>query len=201
MRLSYHFPYPTDMTIIWLSASGLGADKPLLPLDNKSSEHEEKDKAKPVTYSYSFFHIIFSLASMYSAMLLTGWSTSVGESGKLVDVGWPSVWVRILTGWAAAGLYIWSLAAPILFPDREFWVSSSPWWYIYIMLQNDVYIMQLLTCFSQRIPNIVPLMICKRDFYMWQTFGYWNQVPSVSTCPPSIVKTCFCSSECYKGRK
>ncbi|KAL3609316.1 hypothetical protein D5086_000336 [Populus alba] len=123
MRLCYHFPYPIDMTIFaWnlTLASGLGADKPLLPLDSKPSEQEEKEKAKPVTYSYTFFHIIFSLASMYSAMLLTGWSTSVGESGKLVDVGWPSVWVRILTGWATAGLYIWSLVAPILFPDREF---------------------------------------------------------------------------------
>ncbi|KAK4772244.1 hypothetical protein SAY86_014019 [Trapa natans] len=96
-----------------------GSGKPLLPLD-KADEHEEKEKSKPVTYSYSFFHIIFSLASMYSAMLLTGWSTSVGESGKLVDVGWPSVWVRIVTGWATASLYIWSLLAPIMFPDREF---------------------------------------------------------------------------------
>ncbi|KAL3529003.1 hypothetical protein ACH5RR_008325 [Cinchona calisaya] len=95
------------------------AGKPLLPLD-KAGEEEEKEKAKPVTYSYSFFHLIFSLASMYSAMLLTGWSTSVGESGKLVDVGWPSVWVRIVTGWATATLFIWSLVAPILFPDREF---------------------------------------------------------------------------------
>ncbi|OMO65935.1 TMS membrane protein/tumor differentially expressed protein [Corchorus olitorius] len=95
------------------------AGKPLLPLD-KADEQEEKEKNKPVTYSYAFFHIIFSLASMYSAMLLTGWSTSVGESGKLVDVGWPSVWVRIITGWATGGLYIWSLLAPILFPEREF---------------------------------------------------------------------------------
>ncbi|KAG6781558.1 hypothetical protein POTOM_014469 [Populus tomentosa] len=103
------------------SSPRAGADKPLLPLDNKANEQEEKEKAcKPVTYSYSFFHIIFSLASMYSAMLLTGWSTSIGESGKLVDVGWPSVWVRILTGWATAGLYTWSLVAPILFPEREF---------------------------------------------------------------------------------
>ncbi|KAF2323053.1 hypothetical protein GH714_033039 [Hevea brasiliensis] len=83
-------------------------------------EHDEKEKAKPVTYSYAFFHIIFSLASMYSAMLLTGWSTSVGESGKLVDVGWPSVWVRIVTAWATAALYLWSLVAPIMFPEREF---------------------------------------------------------------------------------
>ncbi|GLT66622.1 hypothetical protein SLA2020_389780 [Shorea laevis] len=97
------------------------AGKPLLPLDNKTEEKEEKEKAnKPVTYSYSFFHIIFSLASMYSAMLLTGWSTSVGESGKLVDVGWPSVWVRIVTGWATAALYLWSLVAPFMFPEREF---------------------------------------------------------------------------------
>uniref|UniRef100_A0A803QN15 MULE transposase domain-containing protein n=1 Tax=Cannabis sativa TaxID=3483 RepID=A0A803QN15_CANSA len=76
-----------------------GAEKPLLPLD-KAGEHEEKEKSKPVSYSYSFFHLIFSLASMYSAMLLTGWSTSVGASGKLVDVGWPSVWIRIITGWS-----------------------------------------------------------------------------------------------------
>lgn len=95
------------------------AGKPLLPLD-KADEHDEKESAKPVTYSYSFFHIIFSLASMYSAMLLTGWSNSVGGSGNLVDVGWPSVWVRIITGWATAALYIWSLVAPILFPEREF---------------------------------------------------------------------------------
>lgn len=101
------------------SSPRAGAGRPLLPLD-KAGEEEEKEKAKPVTYSYSFFHIIFSLASMYSAMLLTGWSTSVGESGKLVDVGWPSVWVRIVTGWATAALYMWSLIAPVLFPDREF---------------------------------------------------------------------------------
>ncbi|CAL5440454.1 unnamed protein product [Camellia sinensis] len=95
------------------------AGKPLLPLD-KADEVEEKERAKPVSYSYAFFHIIFSLASMYSAMLLTGWSASVGASGRLVDVGWPSVWVRIITGWATAGLFIWSLVAPHLFPDREF---------------------------------------------------------------------------------
>ncbi|GER44043.1 serinc-domain containing serine and sphingolipidbiosynthesis protein [Striga asiatica] len=97
-----------------------GSGKPLLPLDKADEHREEEEKSKAVTYSYSFFHLIFSLASMYSAMLLTGWSTSVGESGKLVDVGWPSVWVRIVTGWATAALFIWSLVAPILFPDREF---------------------------------------------------------------------------------
>ncbi|GAB4850454.1 hypothetical protein Ancab_029760 [Ancistrocladus abbreviatus] len=100
------------------SSPRAGGERPLLPLDK--AHDEEKERSKPVTYSYSFFHLIFSLASMYSAMLLTGWSTSIGESGKLVDIGWPSVWVRIITGWATAALYIWSLVAPQLFPDREF---------------------------------------------------------------------------------
>ncbi|KAF6137880.1 hypothetical protein GIB67_014009 [Kingdonia uniflora] len=102
------------------SSPRAGTEKPLLPVNKMDEEENKKDEKRPVTYSYAFFHIIFSLASMYSAMLLTGWSTSVGESGKLVDVGWPSVWVRIITGWATAALYIWSLVAPILFPEREF---------------------------------------------------------------------------------
>jgi hypothetical protein len=99
-----------------------GGEKPLLSMDKLEEQkgEEEKERSKAVTYSYSFFHIIFALASMYSAMLLTGWSTSVGESGKLVDVGWPSVWVRIITCWATATLFIWSMLAPHLFPDRDF---------------------------------------------------------------------------------
>lgn len=104
---------------------GSSQKKPLLSFDKVEAQEEEDRKkeegGRAVSYSYSFFHLIFSLASMYSAMLLTGWSTSVGgESGKLVDVGWPSVWVRIVTGWATAALYMWSLVAPVLFPDREF---------------------------------------------------------------------------------
>ncbi|CAN6980315.1 hypothetical protein IGI04_038552 [Brassica rapa subsp. trilocularis] len=110
----------SSTTLLSSPDSPRAGEKPLLPLDGKAEDKEEKEQKKPVTYSYAFFHIIFSLASMYSAMLLTGWSTSVGESGKLVDVGWPSVWVRVVTSWATAGLFIWSLVAPILFPDREF---------------------------------------------------------------------------------
>ncbi|KAK9144979.1 hypothetical protein Sjap_004882 [Stephania japonica] len=103
------------------SSPRAGVENPLLPF-SKMDEMEEKkeERNRPVTYSYTFFHVIFSLASMYSAMLLTGWSTSVGESGKLVDVGWPSVWVRVVTGWATAVLYIWSLVAPLIFPERDF---------------------------------------------------------------------------------
>jgi serine incorporator 1/3 len=43
---------------------------------------KEEKEARPVSYSYSFFHLIFALASMYSAMLLSGW-TSTSESSDL----------------------------------------------------------------------------------------------------------------------
>ncbi|CAH9085800.1 unnamed protein product [Cuscuta epithymum] len=97
--------------------------RPLLQTDEdveSGGKGKREVEARPVSYSYSFFHLIFTLASMYSAMLLSGW-TSSSESSQLIDVGWTSVWVRICTQWVTAALYIWSLTAPLIFPDREFY--------------------------------------------------------------------------------
>lgn len=100
--------------------AGAAEKKPLLDGKELEEGKETKEKeAKPVSYSYTFFHLIFALASMYSGMLLSGWTNS-SESSDLIDVGWTSVWVRICTEWVTAGLYVWSLVAPFLFPDREF---------------------------------------------------------------------------------
>ncbi|XP_022767765.1 serine incorporator 3-like isoform X1 [Durio zibethinus] len=97
-----------------------GSKKPLLEgEDVEEGKGKKETEAQPVTYSYSFFHLIFALASMYSAMLLSGW-TSSSESSDLVDVGWTSVWVRICTEWVTAALYVWILVAPLILPGREF---------------------------------------------------------------------------------
>ncbi|TYH82296.1 hypothetical protein ES332_D02G050300v1 [Gossypium tomentosum] len=102
------------------SSPKAGTKKPLLEGDDIEEGKETKEKeARPVSYSYSFFHLIFALASMYSAMLLSGW-TSSSDSSDLVDVGWTSVWVRICTEWVTAALYVWTLVAPLIIPDREF---------------------------------------------------------------------------------
>ncbi|OMO55073.1 TMS membrane protein/tumor differentially expressed protein [Corchorus capsularis] len=97
-----------------------GGKKPLLEGEDVEEGNGKKEKeAQPVSYSYSFFHLIFALASMYSAMLLSGW-TNTADSSDLIDVGWTSVWVRICTEWATAALYVWSLVAHLILPDREF---------------------------------------------------------------------------------
>ncbi|KAI5447309.1 hypothetical protein KIW84_014965 [Lathyrus oleraceus] len=101
------------------SSPKAGESKPLLEDAEEGKSKKEEKEARPVSYSYSFFHLIFALASMYSAMLLSGW-TSSSENSDLIDVGWTSVWVRIGTEWVTAGLYLWTLLAPLLFPDREF---------------------------------------------------------------------------------
>ncbi|GFR42829.1 hypothetical protein Agub_g3786 [Astrephomene gubernaculifera] len=73
----------------------------------------------PVSYNYSFFHLIFALASMYIAMLMTGWGSEVQAKDR-IDIGWTSVWVKTGAQWATALLYMWTLLAPALFPDRDF---------------------------------------------------------------------------------
>uniref|UniRef100_K7MAP9 Serine incorporator 3 n=1 Tax=Glycine max TaxID=3847 RepID=K7MAP9_SOYBN len=66
-------------TVLSVLYSALRAGyKPLLEEAEEGKAKEEKE-AQPVIYSYSFFHQIFALASMYSAMLLSGW-TSTSES-------------------------------------------------------------------------------------------------------------------------
>ncbi|KAG2536942.1 probable serine incorporator isoform X1 [Panicum virgatum] len=97
-----------------------GAKNPLLGDEETGKGNDKESEPRPVSYSYTFFHLIFALASMYSAMLLTGWTSAVSEKSELMDVGWTTVWVRICTEWVTAALYIWTLIAPLLFPDRDF---------------------------------------------------------------------------------
>lgn len=83
---------------------------------NESSAMEE---FQPVTYNYSFFHLIFALASCYIAMLMTGWGTGA-EERDLIDVGWASVWVKLCTQWLTAATYCWMLVAPSMLAERAF---------------------------------------------------------------------------------
>lgn len=87
------------------------------------------DERDATAYSYAFFHVIFAVAAMYVAMLLTNWNTvhSVSgggdygdDDGELVRIGQSlaAVWVKAVSAWVCALLYIWTLVAPVLMPDR-----------------------------------------------------------------------------------
>ena len=80
-----------------------------------------------ITTQYAWFHVIFAIGAMYVAMLLTDWNVvrsgaaSGGpDKGSDVYIGRSVVamWMRVVSSWACILLYIWSLVAPVLMPDR-----------------------------------------------------------------------------------
>jgi len=58
---------------------------------------------------------------------MSDWFTVDKQSESLlkVDSGMAAVWVKIVSSWLAILLYMWTLLAPILFPDRDFGYSNN----------------------------------------------------------------------------
>ncbi|CAH0600283.1 unnamed protein product [Chrysodeixis includens] len=70
-----------------------------------------------VAYSWTFFHVVFALATLYIMMTLTNW---YNPSSQLSKENVASMWIKITSSWLCVGLYVWTLVAPAVFPDREF---------------------------------------------------------------------------------
>uniref|UniRef100_A0A0N4ZWX8 Serine incorporator 5 n=1 Tax=Parastrongyloides trichosuri TaxID=131310 RepID=A0A0N4ZWX8_PARTI len=96
----------------------------LIPLsstnDDESRGGQVYDNEKDsVSYSYSYCHFIFALASLYVMMTMTSWYSPDNDITNL-NSNVASVWVKLSSSWVAITLYVWTLVAPSLFPDREF---------------------------------------------------------------------------------
>lgn len=76
----------------------------------------EEDK---VAYNWSFFHLMFALATLYVMMTLTNWYRPNSDL-KTLNANTASMWVKIFSSWMCLGLYVWSLIAPAVFPNRDF---------------------------------------------------------------------------------
>ncbi|KAF4636404.1 hypothetical protein G7Y89_g1681 [Cudoniella acicularis] len=90
--------------------------------ESDSGTNTSKDDERSSTqYSYALFHIIFFLATAWVATLLTmNIEESTGDGVNFAPVGrtyWAS-WVKIVSAWVCYGIYTWTLAAPIVLPDR-----------------------------------------------------------------------------------
>jgi len=72
--------------------------------------------------SFIYFHLILLFASCYIAMLLTNWGNPVVNGKQFTDfqAGNRSMWMKIGTSWVATVLYVWTLIAPAVCPDRDF---------------------------------------------------------------------------------
>ncbi|KAK7449762.1 Membrane protein tms1 [Stygiomarasmius scandens] len=90
------------------------------------------DERSGTRYNYSWFHVIFAMAAMYVAALLTDAkfvstkplpeadAPPSSGSGSDIYIGQSEVamWMRVVSSWICILLYIWSLVAPVVMPDR-----------------------------------------------------------------------------------
>ncbi|KAJ5991420.1 hypothetical protein N7499_003836 [Penicillium canescens] len=96
---------------------------PASALDESDDEDEyetaKDDERGSTQYNYSLFHIIFFLATTWVATLLVQ-GLSLETTTDFAPVGrtyWAS-WVKIVSSWVCYAIYLWTLVAPVLLPDR-----------------------------------------------------------------------------------
>lgn len=120
--------------VIYASIRTVGsADKlaPAGPSSSSTKDDEEKgqqlinDEEDSVAYSYSFFHFIYFLASLYIMMMLTNWYSPQGSKLEEYQRTIGSLWVKMVSCWLGFLLYLWTLLAPICFPGRDFSATLS----------------------------------------------------------------------------
>jgi len=80
------------------------------------------EEAVPNTFSNSWrLNVILAIVSCWFAMSLTGWGAiKSGGTAANPQVGDVSMWMIIVSQWLVLLMYLWTLIAPRVFPDRDF---------------------------------------------------------------------------------
>ncbi|KZC11868.1 Serine incorporator 1 [Dufourea novaeangliae] len=96
------------------------------PVEGRNPDSKDGDEAKvwdneedTVAYNWSFFHLMFALATLYVMMTLTNWYQPNSNLDTL-NSNTASMWVKIISSWMCLGLYVWSLIAPAVLTNRDF---------------------------------------------------------------------------------
>ena len=109
-----------------------GAGKEELEPINGQSVDGEALNTFPISTASIYFQILLILSSCYYAMLLTNWGNPTVFSASSIpyySANDQSFWVKLSVQWISTALYLFSMVAPVIFPDREFWVKNN---YIHI---------------------------------------------------------------------
>lgn len=75
-------------------------------------------------FSLSFFHSVFALACVYLTMIVTHWGDQ-SQAAWTTERGIVAKWINLAACWLTYLLYIWTLIAPLIFPDRDFTYTRS----------------------------------------------------------------------------
>jgi hypothetical protein len=88
----------------------------------KTNTATENSDEKHDSFNNSWkLNIILALMSCWFAMALTSWgSVQTGGNAANPSVGRVGMWMVVASQWVILALYLWTLVAPTLFPNREF---------------------------------------------------------------------------------
>lgn len=89
-------------------------------LDNARSSGGSDEQEEVSPPKHWLFHLVMAFASMYMAMILTNWGNDMGASMNNSEASLHSFWIKIVAVWLSYAVYIWTLIAPLVFPDRDF---------------------------------------------------------------------------------
>ena len=85
------------------------------------SANANGDEEYGVSYNWSLFHTMFALSTLYMMMTLTNWySPGEGVSIESISANMSAVWVKIISSWLCFAIYMWTMLAPLILPDRDF---------------------------------------------------------------------------------
>jgi len=119
-------PETQSSTLLPLSIDGAQptpvATSEVPPAEDSKEEDGEDGKDVPLEEDAAFFHVVMAVSCAYFGTLLTDWGTSSPAHGDIrhYDVSMASAWVKVATQWSIVLMYVWTLVAPAVFPDRDF---------------------------------------------------------------------------------
>ncbi|XP_071942620.1 serine incorporator 1-like isoform X2 [Antedon mediterranea] len=89
-------------------------------VDAETGQTVWDDEEDAVAYSYSFFHLLLFLATLYIMMTLTNWLKPSSSIDSQFTESSGAVWVKISSCWLCVLLYGWTLIAPVVLSERDF---------------------------------------------------------------------------------
>ena len=89
---------------------------------DRNKDEEDSTDEVVATFSSSWkLNVILALITCWYAVSLTSWgSVESGGNSANPSVGKISMWMIAASQWLMLVLYLWTLLAPKLFPDRDF---------------------------------------------------------------------------------
>lgn len=106
--------YEKDQSCICCPAAADDAESGPPDDDDERKTNVYDNEKSGVTYSYSFFHFLFFLGSLFAMMQLTNWYNPGDADNENFQNTWASVWVKVSSMWVCYAIYLWTLLAPII---------------------------------------------------------------------------------------